>query len=65
MHPPKGRIGSFQLWAPTVCCLHIMLMALSIMAFIVAGSSVAITGINTLEGLQQKTEQTIDKELSE
>ncbi|MBI2715883.1 MAG: hypothetical protein HYX37_15740 [Rhizobiales bacterium] len=45
MSPPKGQLLGFKLWEPTICCVSIFFMWLSILSFFVAGSFVAITGI--------------------
>lgn len=51
MRPPKGRLLGITLWEPTVCCVSWTLMWISIGAFFVAGSFVAICGIVTLNSL--------------
>ena len=45
MRPPKGQLLGLTLWEPTVCCVSILFMWLSILSFFVAGSYVAVVGI--------------------
>ncbi|MEX0591225.1 MAG: hypothetical protein WD207_09065 [Xanthobacteraceae bacterium] len=54
MNPPKGRIFGVQLWEPTVCCVSIVCLWLSVVAFLGAGSFVAATGITTLAEVQSQ-----------
>lgn len=54
MRPPKGRLFGFALWEPAVCCLSTAFMWISIAAFFLAGSYVAIGGIVTLETVQRQ-----------
>lgn len=55
MRPPKGRLLGLQLRQPTICFLSLAFMWLSVGAFIVAGSYVAISGIITVRQAQQES----------
>ena len=48
MNPPKGRILGVPLWEPAICALGTTFKWLSLVAFLAAGSVVAITGLSTL-----------------
>jgi hypothetical protein len=54
MSPPNGVILGFQLWAPIVCCVHIVCMWLSLAAFVGAGSYIAVSGITTVSNVQSQ-----------
>jgi hypothetical protein len=51
MRPPKGRLFGASLWEPTVCCVSIAFMWLSIVSFVIAGSYVAVRGINIISNV--------------
>jgi hypothetical protein len=52
MRPPKGRLLRVQLWEPTVCSFSTAFMWLSIASFVVAGSYVAVRGIDIIGNLR-------------
>jgi hypothetical protein len=54
MNPPNGTIFGMQLWAPTVCCVSIVCMWLSVATFLAAGSYVAISGIANVSSIQSQ-----------
>jgi hypothetical protein len=47
MSPPPGRLLGFQFSQPKVCFFSTVFMCLSILSFLAAGTSVAVTGIVT------------------
>lgn len=55
MRPPSGTIFGIDLGEPRVCFISIVFMFLSLVAFVVAGGYVAVSGLQTISQIQKQT----------